>query len=187
MRVNDARDLFAYIEDAAAGRRARPRPMTCPSPSTFAGLLGGWKFLFFDPAPFVPDPSKDAQWNRGAYLVEGPGHCAECHSPRNFLGAIKPDKRFSGGPDPEGKGWVPNITPHADGIGSWSKDRHRGIPEERLDARIRLGGRQHGRGGPEHRPPQRCRPHGDGDIHRLAAVTARQGAAKDRPDHTLTA
>ena len=47
---------------------------------------------------------------RGAYLVNGPGHCAECHSPRNILGGIESGKRFAGGPDLEGKGWVPNIT-----------------------------------------------------------------------------
>jgi mono/diheme cytochrome c family protein len=58
--------------------------------------------------------------NRGAYLVEGPGHCAECHSARNILGGIKPSERFAGGADPEGEGWVPNITPHANGLADWS-------------------------------------------------------------------
>jgi mono/diheme cytochrome c family protein len=50
------------------------------------------------------------QWNRGAYLINSLGHCAECHSPRNFLGGIIAEQRFGGGPDPEAKGWVPNIT-----------------------------------------------------------------------------
>jgi mono/diheme cytochrome c family protein len=59
----------------------------------------------------VPDPSRSAQWNRGAYLVTGPAHCAECHSPRNFLGGIIESERFAGGPTPDGKDWVPNITP----------------------------------------------------------------------------
>ncbi len=58
--------------------------------------------------------------NRGAYLVEGPGHCAECHSPRDLFGGIVPARRFAGGLDAEGKGWVPNITPHADGLAAWS-------------------------------------------------------------------
>ena len=49
-------------------------------------------------------------WNRGAYLVNGPGHCAECHSPRNMLGGIVASQRFAGGPEPDGEGWVPNIT-----------------------------------------------------------------------------
>ena len=56
-------------------------------------------------------PRKDAAWNRGAYLVNGPGHCAECHSPRNLLGGIVESQRFAGGPEPVGDGLVPNITP----------------------------------------------------------------------------
>jgi len=72
---------------------------------------------------FRPDPSKPASWNRGAYLVNGPGHCAECHSERNFAGGIVEDRRFAGGPDPEGgRGTVPNITPHQSGIGGWSPE-----------------------------------------------------------------
>ena len=59
--------------------------------------------------------------NRGAYLVEGPGHCAECHSPRDIFGGLIPGRRFAGGVDAEGKGWVPNITPHADGLAKWSE------------------------------------------------------------------
>jgi mono/diheme cytochrome c family protein len=70
----------------------------------------------------MPDATHDAIWNRGRYLVEGPGHCAECHSPRAFTGAIIDTMRFSGGMDAEGKGWVPNITTDASGIGSWSRE-----------------------------------------------------------------
>jgi mono/diheme cytochrome c family protein len=71
---------------------------------------------------FAPDSSKSASWNRGAYLVAGPGHCAECHSTRNILGAIIRDDKFSGGPDPEkADAWVPNITPHEKGIKDWTK------------------------------------------------------------------
>jgi mono/diheme cytochrome c family protein len=80
--------------------------------------LGGWKFLFLDGRPFRPDASKSAEWNRGAYLVNGPGHCVECHSPRNMMGGIIQSQRFAGGPDPEGKGWVPNVTQHA--LGDYS-------------------------------------------------------------------
>src|SRR5207253_8025522 len=83
-------------------------------------LLGGWKVLFLDGRPFQPDPSKSKQWNRGAYLANGPSHCVECHSPRNALGGIVASQRFAGGPDPEGgDGRVPNITPA--GIGSYSE------------------------------------------------------------------
>jgi mono/diheme cytochrome c family protein len=83
-------------------------------------MLGGWKFLFLDGEKFTLDPNRPADWNRGAYLVNGPSHCAECHSPRNFLGGIIDTQRFAGGPELEGDdGWVPNITPA--GIGKYSE------------------------------------------------------------------
>jgi mono/diheme cytochrome c family protein len=107
--LNDARDLFAYLHALPAVAGKAP-PHQVSFPFSWRRLLGGWKFLFLDGQPFRPDPSKSAQWNRGAYLVNGPGHCAECHSPRNVLGGIETEKRFAGGPDLEGKGWVPNIT-----------------------------------------------------------------------------
>ena len=52
-------------------------------------LMRAWKVLFMPSGPFKPDPQRSAEWNRGAYLVEGPGHCAECHTPRNFMFALK--------------------------------------------------------------------------------------------------
>jgi mono/diheme cytochrome c family protein len=120
MSIKDARDLFAYLKTLQPV--AEPsKAHDIPFPFNVRRLLGGWKVLYLDEKPFVADPSKSAAWNRGAYLVEGPGHCAECHSPRNALGAIIADRRFSGGPDPEGKGFVPNITPSEDGIKAWSE------------------------------------------------------------------
>ena len=119
IKLDDARDLFAYLHTLPAVTGQAP-PHQLPLPFRWRRLIGGWDFLFLDGKPFTPDPSKSAQWNRGAYLVNGPGHCAECHSPRNILGAIETDKRFAGGPDLSGKGWVPNITQK--GIGDWSAD-----------------------------------------------------------------
>jgi mono/diheme cytochrome c family protein len=81
-----------------------------PFPFNVRRNLGIWKLMFMDGKAFTPDPARSAQWNRGAYLVNGLGHCAECHSSRNLLGGIIADKRFAGGPNPEGEGWVPNIT-----------------------------------------------------------------------------
>ena len=121
LKLEDARDLYAYIKTLPVVD-APNKPHNVAFPFNIRRLLGGWKFLFFSDRPFTPDPSRSAEWNRGAYLVEGPGHCSECHSPRNALGGIEADKRFSGGPDPEGKSWVPNITQHADGIGTWKED-----------------------------------------------------------------
>src|SRR5262245_38533449 len=119
MKMDDVRDLFAFLRTLPAD--ARPsEPHELPFPFNVRRGLGLWKLLYLDGRPFTPDPAKDAELNRGAYLVEGPGHCAECHSPRDVLGGIIRARRFSGGPDAEGKGWVPNITPHADGLAEWS-------------------------------------------------------------------
>ncbi|UYO48316.1 cytochrome c [Rhodopseudomonas palustris] len=116
-RLDDVRDLFAYIKTlpAVAGRAP---PNEVPFPFNIRRAVGLWKLLFFDDTPFTPDPAQSAQWNRGAYLVNSFGHCAECHSPRNALGGIVAAQRFAGGPDPEGRGWVPNITQK--GLGAWS-------------------------------------------------------------------
>jgi mono/diheme cytochrome c family protein len=120
MKHEDLRDLFAYLKTLPAVQ-GRVRDHDVPFPFSIRRTLGGWKLLFLDGEPFKPDASKDAAWNRGAYLVNGPGHCAECHSPRNLLGGIKGGQRFTGGPSPEGgDGWVPNITQH--GLSAWTHD-----------------------------------------------------------------
>jgi mono/diheme cytochrome c family protein len=108
-KVEDIRDLFAYLKTLASVS-GKPPGHDVPFPFNIRRTLGGWKFLFLDGKPFVPDASRSAQWNRGAYLVNGLGHCAECHSPRNLLGGIVEAQRFAGGPNPGGEGWVPNIT-----------------------------------------------------------------------------
>jgi mono/diheme cytochrome c family protein len=119
MKLEDVRDLFAYLKTLPPVE-GKPRDHDLPFYLKMRRLLGGWNFLFLDGQQFKPDPSKSAEWNRGAYLVNGPGHCAECHSPRNFLGAIIASQRFAGAPDPEGgDGWIPNITPA--GIGDYSQ------------------------------------------------------------------
>ena len=74
-------------------------------------LVAPWKWLFFKSGPFASDPGRSAAVNRGAYLVEALGHCGECHTGRNFLGAPKPDRFLAGSKSgPDGKG-VPNLTP----------------------------------------------------------------------------
>jgi len=118
MRVEDLRDLFAHLKTLPAVK-GRVRDHDMAFPFNIRRLVGGWKFLFLDGKPFVPDASKSAAWNRGAYLVNGPGHCAECHSPRNPLGGIIAAQRFAGGPNPEGEGWIPNITQR--GISDYSE------------------------------------------------------------------
>ena len=120
MTANDLRDLFSFIKTlpVVAGKT---RDHDLKFPFTIRRGVGLWKLLFLDGEPLVVDPKRSPAWNRGKYLVEGAAHCAECHSPRNFAGAIISDKRFSGAPDPEGHGYVPNITQDETGIGYWSQ------------------------------------------------------------------
>jgi mono/diheme cytochrome c family protein len=117
-RVSDIRDLFAYLKTLAAVP-GKVRDHDVRFPFNIRRNVGIWKWLFMDDRPFAPDTARSPQWNRGAYLVNALGHCAECHSPRNFLGGIVAAQRFAGGPDPDGKGWVPNITQK--GLSDWSE------------------------------------------------------------------
>ena len=119
MSERDALDLKAYIFSLAPVARPN-RPHEVSFPFEFRFLLGAWKALYFAPARFAPDPGRDAQWNRGAYLVEHLGHCGACHTPRGFLGAKDQDRKLAGNPKGPGGKKVPNITPDPeDGIGRW--------------------------------------------------------------------
>jgi mono/diheme cytochrome c family protein len=109
MRLADLRDLFAYLRTLPAVP-GRVRDHALSFPFNIRRALGLWKLLYLDGGPWPADPSQSAQWNRGAYLVNGPGHCAECHSPRNAFGAVIAGLRFTGGPSPDGQGGVPNVT-----------------------------------------------------------------------------
>jgi mono/diheme cytochrome c family protein len=118
MAAGDVIDLMAYL-------RTLP-PVSGRAPAhdinfvfQIRRFVGFWKLLYFDRKPIEPDPAREAKWNRGRYLVESVGHCAECHSTRDIFGGIKAKTRFAGGQDPEGVGFAPNITPAR--IGDWSK------------------------------------------------------------------
>ncbi|MDB5359504.1 MAG: cycG [Rhodospirillales bacterium] len=118
MKVEDVRDLMAFLRTLPSVPD-RPPPHELVFPFTIRRGIGLWKLVYFDRAPIVPDPGRDAAWNRGRYVVEALGHCAECHSTRNLLAAIPAEQRFAGGPDQEGIGFIPNLTPtHLSG---WSK------------------------------------------------------------------
>jgi mono/diheme cytochrome c family protein len=116
-KVSDISDLFAYLKTLTPVS-GKVRDHDVPFPFNIRRNIGIWKLLFMDGKPWVTDPARSEPWNRGAYLVNGLGHCAECHSPRNFLGGIVSAQRFAGGPNPEGEGWVPNITQK--GLADWS-------------------------------------------------------------------
>ncbi len=117
--VDDVRDLFAYLKTLRPVQGRAP-DHDLPFPLDVRRNVGVWKALFLNGDQPVSGKAQSDSIRRGAYLVNTLGHCAECHSPRNMLGAIVETQRFAGGPDPEGKGYVPNIT--AKGIGDWSED-----------------------------------------------------------------
>ena len=119
MTRGDLLDLWAFLQTIApVSAKAPGHDLSFPY-SIRAGLRV-WKGLYLDGKTFTPDPSKSPQVNRGAYLVEALGHCGECHTPRTSLGGMIEAKKMSGAPNPDGKGFIPNITPDKTGIGSWS-------------------------------------------------------------------
>jgi mono/diheme cytochrome c family protein len=121
MTRQDLVDLKAYLDTVKPVANRVPAH-DLKFPFGFRPLLKGWQLLFFHSGTFRPDPAKSESWNRGAYIVNGPGHCGECHTPRNALGAPEHDRFLAGTRDgPDGK-TVPNITPNREnGIGDWSK------------------------------------------------------------------
>ena len=122
MTDRDMLDIKAYIFTLPK-QQSPNRPHDVPPPFGWRFLMPVWKTLFFTPGPLRPDPAKSAQWNRGAYLVRAVGHCGECHTPRNLLGAKKPDMHMAGTAEGPDGGTVPNITPdRKTGIGRWSAD-----------------------------------------------------------------
>jgi mono/diheme cytochrome c family protein len=97
---NDALYAFLMTREPV---RATPPANQLRFPLNVRALMFGWNLLFLHQGPFRPDADHDATWNRGAYLVEGLGHCGACHTPRNFLAAEKSSERLSGG---ETEGWT---------------------------------------------------------------------------------
>ena len=118
----DARAIWAYLSSLPPVRQ-RNRSDNVSFPFSWRPLLTVWKWLFFDPGPFRLNPDRGATYNRGAYLVLALAHCGECHTPRNFLGAMEPSRFLAGtAHGPDGKP-VPNITPDPKtGIGNWTQD-----------------------------------------------------------------
>ena len=115
----DVDALRAYLMSLPPAHAPR-LPVMLRFPFNIRLSLIGWRLLYFRAGAYRNDPSKSARWNRGAYLVEGPGHCGECHSPRNALGGIVAHRRLAGGVV---DGFLaPNITSDARwGIGAWSE------------------------------------------------------------------
>ena len=92
---------------------------TLPFPFNIRAAMRVWDALYFTAGEFAPDPQRSAEWNRGAFLVQGPAHCGACHTPKSFLGGDKTSEYLRGA---NLQGWfAPDITNDArTGLGRWS-------------------------------------------------------------------
>lgn len=125
----DMQSLYAYLM-AQPAVASTPPANDLRFPFNLRPLLAGWNTLFHDPQVFQPDPARSDLWNRGAYLVDGAGHCAACHSPRNALGAEKGGRQYLGGGTVDG--WeAPALTALSKSPTPWT--------EEELFAYLRTG------------------------------------------------
>jgi mono/diheme cytochrome c family protein len=117
---DDVMAIRAYLNTLPAVKSS-PREVDFTWPLNHRAVMRGWDWLFFKPGTYVPDANKSAEWNRGAYLVEGAGHCGACHTPKNVLGADKKDQALRGGAI---QNWfAPKIAGNMhDGTGAWSVD-----------------------------------------------------------------
>ena len=117
----DIHALYVYFMQAVAPVDEEARTTELPFPFSVRSSMAVWNLLFLDKTPFKPDPAQSAQWNRGAYLVEGLAHCSSCHSPRGLMMQEMGGKAFAGGS--LGDWYAPNITSHPiSGIGGWTDD-----------------------------------------------------------------
>lgn len=124
MELTDISDLFAYLK-TLPGVSGKAGPNELAFPFNIRRGVGLWKRMFLSPEPVVAEPVGDGEidqalWARGRYLVEGPGHCGECHTRRDLAGGLVFTDWLGGAPAATGDGKVPNITPGSKGFGSWS-------------------------------------------------------------------
>ena len=116
----DSDALFAYFRSLAPQRQPN-RPHELGFPYNSQALLAGWRLLYFRPGVHEAQPARGAEWNRGAYLVEGLGHCSACHSTRNQFGANK--EGLDGGLIPTLGWYAPSLTSGSEaGLGDWDKE-----------------------------------------------------------------
>ena len=116
----DSDAIFAYLKTIPAVHQP-DRPNDLRFPYNNRSLIFGWRTLFFTEGEYVPDPDQTVEWNRGAYLVEGLGHCGMCHTPINRLGGSKEAEAFQGGLIPMQNWYAPSLTSNKEaGLGDWS-------------------------------------------------------------------
>lgn len=119
MRVEDVIDLKAFL-DTLQPSANEVAGHNLGFPYNFRRGIGLWKWRYLDDSWMTDELPADPAVERGRYLVEAMGHCGECHTPRDGAGGLIRSLWLAGAPNPEGDGRVPNITPHPDGIESWS-------------------------------------------------------------------
>jgi mono/diheme cytochrome c family protein len=121
LRDEDVRAIWAYLRSLPPVQQPnKTNQLKWYAPPRF--MVWFWKKLYFDPGRYRDNPQRSVSWNRGAYLVNAVAHCAECHTPRNILGAEKSDLRYAGANNIPEDFVAPNITPDANtGIGDWSR------------------------------------------------------------------
>ncbi len=119
MEVADIADLWAYMKTLPAVSKENIAH-ELPLPFRLRRGLGLWKLLFLSDSDVASIDKSNPQLALGQYLVEGPGHCGECHTPRNLIGGADKARWLGGGPAPEGNGRIPNLTPAGKNTGAWS-------------------------------------------------------------------
>lgn len=120
MKPQDVADLYAFLKTLPAVSGKAP-DNALSFPFNIRRGIGLWKWLYLSPEPVVAlQDGASEQALAGRYLVEGPGHCGECHTPRDLAGGLKRDKWLAGAVAAEGRGVVPNLTSGQGGIGGWS-------------------------------------------------------------------
>jgi mono/diheme cytochrome c family protein len=111
--------IYAYLMSVKPVKQ-KSRPHAMGFPYSQRELMAGWRALYFKPGEFKENPNQSKEWNRGAYLVEGLGHCNACHATRNVFGAITQDDDYSGGLIPVQNWYAPSLTSSREaGLGDW--------------------------------------------------------------------
>ena len=132
----DSDAIYAYLHSQPSVPEAN-RPHALRFPYDTQAALAVWRALFFAPGEYVAEPSQTAEYNRGAYLVNGLGHCTACHTPRNALGAMTDARAFSGGLIPVQNWYAPALTAANEaGVQQW--------PAEDVMALLKTGVAPHG-------------------------------------------
>lgn len=121
VRREDLDAIWAWLQTLEPVRRV-DTPNTLSFPFSWRSLMAGWRLLYFDKGEFQPVAGKSKAYNRGAYLVRGLGHCGDCHTPRNWLGATRDDKYMRGSMIPEQDWYAPGLgTAEGNGLDGWSR------------------------------------------------------------------